>query len=381
MNPLKRLQEFGQSVYLDEIRRSWLVDGTLAKLIADDGLRGVTSNPAIFHKAITGSTDYADAIARHARAGDSPSAAYEALVVDDIRDAADLFRETYDSSGGRFGFVSLEVSPELANDTATTVAEGRHLWKLLDRPNVFIKVPGTHAGLDAITQLTRDGINVNVTLLFGLERYGEVIDAYLAGLEQRLADGNPIDDVNSVASFFLSRIDVMIDPLLDAMAEKGDDKAELARSLRGKAAVASAKLAYEIFQQRFGRGDAGEERGQRYAKLSSSGAKVQRLLWASTGTKDPSYPDTKYVEPLIGEDTINTMPLDTLNAYRDHGDPAARVTDGLEEARRVVAELSSLGIELDEVSHKLEEEGIGKFVVPFRELMKAIEGELTGAMA
>lgn len=373
MNPLKRLQDFGQSVYLDEIRRSWLVDGTLQRLIDEDGLRGVTSNPAIFHKAITGSADYAEAIARHARAGDGPAASYEALVVDDIRDAADLFRKTYDDSGGRFGFVSLEVSPELANDTATTVAEGRHLWQLLARPNVFIKVPGTAAGLDAIRQLTREGINVNVTLLFGLERYERVIDAYLVGLEQRLADGNPIAQVNSVASFFLSRIDVMIDPLLDALAEKGGAEGEKARSLRGRAGVASAKLAYEIFQQQFGAG------AQRFARLQASGAKVQRLLWASTGTKDPSYPDTKYVEPLIGEDTINTMPLDTMDAYRDHGEPAARVTDGLEDSRRTVAELSSLGIELDEVSHKLEEEGIGKFVVPFRNLLETIEKELAGA--
>src|SRR5690606_24361369 len=227
----------------------------------------------------------------------------------------------------------------------------------------------------------REGINVNVTLLFGLERYAEVIDAYLTGLEQRLADGHEISHVNSVASFFLSRIDVMIDPLLDAMAEKGGADGELARSLRGKAAVASAKLAYEIFQQRFGKGEASDERGQRYAKLREAGAKVQRLLWASTGTKDPSYPDTKYVEPLIGEDTINTMPRETPNAYRDHGDPAPRVTHGLDDARRTVAELARIGIDLGEVSHKLEEEGIGKFVVPFRELMKAIESELAGAVA
>lgn len=375
MNPLKRLQEFGQSVYLDEIRRSWLTDGTLQKLIDDDGLRGVTSNPAIFHKAIAQSTDYAEAIARHARAGDAPTTAYEALVIDDIRDAADLFQQTYGVSSGRFGFVSLEVSPELANDAATTVVEGRHLWRLLNRPNVFIKVPGTQAGLDAITQLTREGINVNVTLLFGLERYGRVIDAYLEGLEQRLDDDKPIDSVNSVASFFLSRIDVMIDPLLDALAQKGGADGEKARALRGKAGVASAKLAYEIFLQHFG------DDAQRFKKLKASGAKVQRLLWASTGTKDPSYPDTKYVEPLIGEDTINTMPLDTLDAYRDHGEPAARVMDDLEDARQTVAELASLGIALAEVSHKLEEEGIGKFVVPFRSLMETLEGQLSGTVA
>src|SRR5690606_31863504 len=244
---------------------------------------------------------------------------------------------------------------------------------LLDRPNVFIKVPGTVAGLDAISQLTREGINVNVTLLFGLERYERVIDAYLSGLEQRVADGKSIADVNSVASFFLSRIDVMIDPLLDTLAEKGGAGGEKAGALRGQAAVASAKLAYEIFQQRFGEG------AERFAKLRAEGGKVQRLLWASTGTKDPSYPDTKYVEPLIGPDTINTMPLDTLDAYRDHGEPAERVSVDLEDARRTVAELASLGIELDDVSHKLEEEGIGKFVVPFRNLMETIEKELSGA--
>ena len=374
MNPLKRLQEFGQSVYLDEIRRSWLNDGKLKGLIDDDGLRGVTSNPAIFHKAITGSSDYAEAIARHSAAGDSTAATYEALVINDIQDAADLFRETYDTSGGRFGFVSLEVSPELANDTAMTVAEGRHLWDLLDRPNVFIKVPATVAGLGAITELTRDGINVNVTLLFGLERYEGVIDAYLSGLEQRVADGKPIANVNSVASFFLSRIDVLIDPQLDDLAAKGGADATKAKALRGKAAIASAKLAYEIYLRHFGVG------AERFNKLRSHGAKVQRLLWASTGTKDPSYSDTKYVEPLIGQDTINTLPLDTLEAYRDHGDPAERVTDGLDDARRTVTDLSSLGIELLDVANELEEEGISKFVKPFRNLLETIEKELAGTV-
>lgn len=370
MNPLKRLQDFGQSVYLDAIRRSWLTDGTLKGLIAEDGLRGVTSNPAIFHKAIAGSNDYAEAIAVHARAGDGAAATYEALAVQDIRDAADHFRDTYESSGGRFGFVSLEVSPELANDTAMTISEGRHLWELLDRPNVFIKVPATVAGLDAIRQLTRDGINVNVTLLFGLERYERVIDAYLTGLEQRVADGNPIANVNSVASFFLSRIDALVDPRLDDLAAAGGADAELAKSLRGTAAVGSAKLAYEIYEQQFG--------GERFAKLKQDGAKVQRLLWASTGTKDPTYSDIKYVEPLVGQDTVTTLPVDTMDAYRDHGEPADRVGEGLEDARKAVADLATLGIDLKDVADQLEEEGVVIFVEPFRDLLETIEQELAG---
>ena len=369
MNPLKSLQEHGQSVYLDEIRRSWLDDGTLQTLIDRDGLRGVTSNPAIFHKAITQSDDYADVITRLARDGSDVARAYEDIVIDDIQRAADLFRPTYDGSGGKYGFVSLEVSPEVANDAEATYMEGKHLWQRLGRPNVFIKVPATVPGLEAIRRLIADGVNVNVTLLFGLERYERVIDAYMEGLEQRVAAGESALGINSVASFFLSRFDVMVDPMLDEM---GTDEAG---SLRGEAAIAYAKVAYEIFSRRFSEAD------ERWRPLAEAGARVQRLLWASTGTKDPSYPDTKYVEPLIGPETINTMPLETLDAYRDHGDPAARVTDGLEDARQVIARLKALGIDLEDVADRLEAEGVEKFVKPFRALMSGLEESLRGAAA
>jgi len=367
MNPLKRLQEHGQSVYLDEIRRSWLHDGTLQTLIDRDGLRGVTSNPAIFHKAIAKSDDYREAIAALAERGAGVDEAYEELVVEDIQRAADLFRPTYDGSGGRYGFVSLEVSPEVAHDEEATYREGSHLWRRLSRPNVFIKVPATVAGLGAIRRLIADGVNVNVTLLFGLERYERVIDAYLGGLEDRLGRGESVRGVNSVASFFLSRFDVMVDPLLDAI---GTDEA---RALRGRAAVAYAKVAYEVFGRRFADAD------PRWARLAAEGARVQRLLWASTGTKDPSYPDTKYVEPLIGPETINTMPLETLDAYRDHGEPAARVTEGLDEAKRVIADLKELGIDLEAVADRLEAEGVEKFVTPFRSLLSALDEALRAA--
>jgi transaldolase len=369
MNPLKRLQTFGQSVYLDEIRRSWLEDGTLARLIADDGLHGVTSNPAIFAKAITQSHDYDAAIAAHAAAGDDVLATYEALVIEDIQNAADAFRQVFDESGGRFGLVSLEVSPELADDTAGTVAEGRHLWRRLDRPNVFIKVPATLAGLEAITTLTREGVNVNVTLLFGLERYRQVIEAYLTGLEQRVADGASIAGVISVASFFLSRLDVLLDPRFDAMADAGGVHADTARSLRGTVATASAKLAYGIYQEAFG---APGSWSTRFAPLAERGAEPQRLLWASTGSKDPAYPDTKYVEPLIGPDTINTLPLDTLDAYRDHGTPAATVTADVDAARETIAALPALGIDLLAATDQLEREGVTKFITPYRGLLDAL---------
>lgn len=364
MNPLKRLQEHGQSVYLDEIRRSWLDDGTLQTLIDRDGLRGVTSNPAIFHKAITQSDDYHDAIARLARGGGTVADAYEDIVIEDIQRAADLFAPTHEASGGKYGFVSLEVSPEVANDAEATYIEGKHLWQRLARPNVFIKVPATVPGLDAIKRLIGDGINVNVTLLFGLERYERVIDAYVSGLEERLAAGESVRGVNSVASFFLSRFDVMVDPLLD---EVGTDEAS---SLRGQAAIAYAKVAYEVFSRRFSDAD------ERWRPLAKAGARVQRLLWASTGTKDPSYPDTKYVEPLIGPETVNTMPLETLDAYRDHGDPATRVTEGLSGAKRVIERLAAMGIDLEEVADRLEAEGVEKFVKPFRGLMGALEESL-----
>ena len=375
MNPLTKLHEYGQSIYLDEIRRSWIHEGQLQRLIDNDGLRGVTSNPAIFQKAIVQSSDYDEAISSHAGAGSSALQTYEDLVVTDIQGAADLFRPMYDASDGEHGYVSLEVSPELAHDEEGTVAEGLHLWRLLDRPNVFIKVPATLAGVPAIRRLIAAGVNVNVTLIFGLDRYRQVIDAYLSGLEERRQSGQDVGRVASVASFFLSRIDVMVDPLLDRVADNGGPQASGAAQLRGTAAVASAQSAYQIYLSEF-------VHGHRFGALAAAGATPQRLLWASTSSKDPAYSDLKYVEPLIGQDTINTLPLDTLEAYRDHGEPAAdRVLEGAADAQALLTALSGVGVDLDAVVAKLEEEGVEKFIKPYRSLLATLEEALGGAGA
>lgn len=362
MNPLRRLQDFGQHVYLDEISRRMLTDGSLQKLIDEDGINGVTSNPAIFEKAIAGSDDYADAIRELAAAGHGVEAIYEELVVRDIRDAADAFRPQFDASSGLSGFVSLEVSPLLADDTEGTVSEARHLWQRLDRPNVFIKVPGTAAGVPAVRQLTEDGINVNVTLLFGLDRYREVALAFIEGLERRLEQGLPVSGIESVASFFLSRIDVLLDPQLTALGS------EDAAALRGRVAIANAQAAWLAWQELFG--------SARFARLQAQGARPQRLLWASTGTKDPAYSDTMYVEPLIGPDTINTMPPATLDAYRDHGEPADRLAAGAAGAQEVLASLAAVGIDLDAATRQLEQEGVEKFRQPFNSLLETIKSQL-----
>ncbi len=364
MNPLRQLAQLGQSVYLDELGRGMLRTGDLARLIDEDGLHGVTSNPAIFEKAIARTDHYDEAIADLAKSGIDVVEIYETLVIEDIQNAADLFRERYRASDGRHGYVSLEVAPDLAHDAEGTVAEARRLWQLLDRPNVFVKVPGTEAGLAAIEQLTSEGINVNVTLLFGLDRYADVAEAYLRGLEARAERGEPLDAIASVASFFLSRIDVAIDPVLDRIAEAGGARGDQARALRGTAAVASAKGAWQRYRQTFG--------GERFARLAALGARPQWLLWASTGTKDPAYPATKYVEPLIGADTVTTLPRETLDAYRAQGEPELRLEEGLDAAAAQLAELAELGIDLDAVTATLEREGVAKFVEPFDALMEAL---------
>jgi transaldolase len=370
MNPLARLPEFGQSVYVDEIRRSWLDDGTLQRFVSEDAVRGVTSNPAIFEKSIAQTDDYQEAIAALASAGRAVDEIYETLVVEDIARAADVFRPQFDASNGRYGWVSLEVSPKLANDTDGTVEEARRLFAKVDRPNVFIKVPGTAAGVPAIGQLIELGIPVNVTLLFGLERYIEVHQAYMNALQRRVDAGKDAN-VASVASFFLSRIDVAIDPQLDGIAAASGVHAERAQSLKGRVAVDNAKVAYADYLERI---DTPEWRA-----LEAQGARPQRLLWASTGTKNPDYVDTMYVEPLIGPDTVNTMPVGTLNAYRDHGDPATRITDGLDDARERLAALAELGIDLDAVTGKLETEGVEKFITPFESLMATLQDAVSQA--
>ncbi len=373
MNPLQRLSELGQSVYLDEISRGMVADGDLRRLIDDDGVDGVTSNPAIFEKAMVHSHDYDEALADLAGRDLNVTQVYETLAIEDVQAAADLFAERHRASLGQHGYVSLEVIPSLAHDVRGTIEEARRLWTRLDRPNVFVKVPGTRAGLTAFEQLTREGINVNVTLLFGLERYAEVAEAYVRALAWRAEHGEPLHAIQSVASFFLSRIDVAVDARLGAVAQGGGTKAAAAERLRGKAAIASAKGAWERYEAIFG--------SERFARLAMLGARPQRLLWASTGTKDPAYPDTMYVEALIGAHTITTLPRDTLDAYRDHGDPALRLTDGLDEARDQLRALADVGVDLDEVTAELEREGVEKFVKPFDALLAALGRTLSKARA
>jgi transaldolase len=324
----------------------------------------MTSNPSIFEKAIADSHDYDEDIRAMALDGKGVGAIYESLSQRDVQSAADEFRPLYDKTDGTDGFVSLEVNPHLAHDTRGTTEEGRRLWAALNRPNVLIKVPATANGLPAIQQLIGEGISVNVTLLFGLPRYRQVVEAYLAGVEARAAQGKPVKHLASVASFFVSRIDALVDPLLEKITARGGKEADLAKAARGQTAIASAKMAYRIYQEIFG--------SDRFKELAAQGARAQRLLWASTSTKNPDYSDVKYVEALIGPDTVDTAPLETLDAYRDHGEPKARLEQDVEEARRLLARLPELGIGIDDVTRQLEDEGVEKFNKPFDKLMETL---------
>ena len=363
-NPILDLEAFGQSVWLDYLRRNALDNGALQQLINQDGVSGLTSNPSIFEKAIAESTDYDKEIHTLALQNKSIEEIYQALTVEDIQRAADLFRPTFDRLEGADGFVSLEVSPKLAHDTEGTINEARQLWAAVNRPNLFIKVPATRAGLPAIQQLIGAGINVNITLLFGLPRYREVAEAYLVGLETLAARGQPLAQVSSVASFFLSRIDVLIDPMLEKLQQGKNAAAKDITGLHGQVAIASAKVAYQIYQEIFG--------SERYRKLALIGARTQRLLWASTGTKNPKYSDVKYVETLIGHATINTMPPETLNAYRDHGKPSSQLEKGVQEGYQVLEGLRQAGIDLDALTQQLEDEGVKKFSQAFEQLIIAL---------
>lgn len=360
---LRRIEALGQSLWLDHIERALLAGGGLERLIRDDGISGVTSNPAIFEKAIAQHAEYDAAIALLARRGLGAQEIYETLAIEDVCRAADLLRDVYDTSCGRDGYVSLEVSPHLAYDTAATVAEAKRLWNRVKRPNLMIKVPATRAGLPAIRQLIAAGVNVNVTLLFGVARYREVAGSYLAGLEDRLANGDALDHIASVASFFLSRIDTLVDGFLDR-----DNRAQARElrgdALRGRVAIACARLAYQEYQ--------GLVRSARWQALAAHGARAQRLLWASTSTKDPAYDDVKYVEALIGPDTINTLPPETLAAYRDHGNPALRLEEQMKAARALPGQLAVLGLDLDAVSDELERQGVQKFIEPYERLLATL---------
>jgi transaldolase len=364
-NPLLKLKALGQSIWLDFSSREFLASGQLQQLVEKDGVGGVTSNPAIFKKAIADSHVYDEAIRLLVEEGKRIEEIYQTLVVEDIRWVADVLRSVYNHTAGADGFVSLEVSPHLAHDTEGTIEEARRFWATVNRPNLFIKVPATQAGLPAIRQLISEGININITLLFGLPRYKEVAQAYIAGLAKRAEAGHPIDSIHSVASFFLSRIDVLVDQQLEELVKADSSIAPFAQALKGQVAIASAKTAYQMYRDIFSEGQ--------FQALKTRGARVQRLLWASTSTKNPAYSDVKYIEPLIGPQTINTMPLETLEAYRDHGQPELRLEEGVSDAYEILSQLAKLGINLAQVTQQLETEGVQKFIEPYDQLMTALE--------
>jgi transaldolase len=363
-NPLNKLEALGQSIWLDYIRRDLIESGELQRLIRKDGLRGMTSNPSIFEKAIAESNIYDQDIRDIALREKNVKAIYETLSQRDVQNAADEFRTVYDRTDGNDGYVSLEVNPHLAHDTKGTIEEARRLWSALNRPNVFIKVPATSDGLPAIRQLISEGININVTLLFGLPRYRQVAEAYIAGLEARVDQGKPVKQIASVASFFLSRIDTLLDPLVEKIIESGSKEPEIAKKVHGQVAISSAKVAYQIYKEIFG--------SARFKKLADKGARIQRLLWASTSNKNPDYSDVKYIEALIGPDTVNTVPLETINAYRDHGDPKPRLEQKVKEANWIMAQLPELNTDIDKVTQQLEDEGVNKFDDPFDKLMDTL---------
>ena len=361
-NPLVQLHQLGQSIWLDDIGKKMLNDGSLAKLIKDDAVAGVTSNPAILSHSITSDPLYGQAIKDLLPKVKSSMEIYEALAIDDLQRAADLFRPLYDSEQGKDGFVSLEVSPHLAFDTEGSIKDARRLWGALNRPNAFIKIPGTQPGVAAIRQVIADGINVNVTLLFSPERYRAVANAYIEGLEKRVAEKKPVDRVASVASFFLSRIDSNVDPKLDKMAASGQ---AAAKELRGQAAIANAAHAYEIYEELIA--------SPRWQALAKAGARPQRLLWASTSAKDKSFSPIKYVEELIGPNTVNTAPLETINAYRQSGKPQLTLKKHIAESKGIRDGLNKLGIDLEDVARELEQEAVKKFVEPFDKLQGWLE--------
>jgi transaldolase len=364
---LRELARYGQSPWYDSLRRGILVSGELARYIEEDGLSGLTTNPAIYEKAIAGGgTDYDAALARLLPRRDlDAKAIYETLAIQDIQAAADLLRPVYDRTHRKDGYVSLEVAPDRAHDREATVEEARRLWRALQRENVFIKVPATSAATQAIRQLLEEGINVNVTLLFSRHAYEQVAEAHEAALEARLARGEDVSRVASVASFFVSRVDTLVDKKLDQLGRERPELAARAAGLRGQIGIANAKLAYQDWRARVAE--------PRWARLAAAGAMPQRLLWASTSTKDPRYRDVMYVEELIGPETVDTMPPATFEAFRDHGRVAATLEAGLDDSRAALAELASLGFSLDELTDELLGEGIRLFEEPFGKLLAAIE--------
>jgi transaldolase len=368
INRLRALGELGQSIWLDYIRRDLYTGPGLLRLIEEDGLKGMTTNPTIFEKAIAETDLYDAQIHSVAEQGLSTASIFQALAIEDVRQVADVLKSTHDSCGGADGFVSIEANPHLAHDTQGTIAEVRELWTLCARPNVMVKIPGTREGLPAIRECLALGININITLLFSIQRYREVINAYLTALESRVESGLPIDGIHSVASFFVSRVDTNTDKKLEAVlsdARPSEYERQLAGSLRGKFGIANARMAYKLFEETFN--------GPRFSKLRAQGAHVQRPLWASTSTKNPAFPDLYYVEALTAPNSVDTMPLETLNAYRDHGEPKIRIHDDLPEAHAIVRKLGELGIDPLRIGLELEEEGVTKFEHSYDKILAVVE--------
>jgi transaldolase len=359
MNPLLDLNASGQSVWLDFITRQFIAEGKLAKLIREDGVSGVTSNPTIFQKAIMGGKEYDETIARLIREGKNNDQIFDVLSIEDIQKACDAFRPVYDKTQGADGYVSLEVNPHLARDTKTTLSEAQRLFKAVARPNVMIKIPATHEGLSAIEQAIGQGININITLIFALDRYQEVMNAWLAGLERLDKAGKPLSSVASVASFFVSRVDSLIDGQLEKKKPAGWE------NLMGKAAIANAQLAYDMFLKM--------KNSPRFQALAAKGARVQRPLWASTSTKNPKYRDVLYVEELIGPETVNTLPLATIDAVRDHANVKKALPVDAAQAQKPIQELTKVGIMMTDVTKQLEEEGLKLFSASYDELMKSLD--------
>ncbi|MGD8458165.1 MAG: transaldolase [Anaerolineales bacterium] len=365
MNKSQKVFNLSQSIWYDNIERSLLVDGGMADMIDKGLIYGVTSNPSIFNNAIAKTNHYDSDLVPLVKDGKNAEEIFEILAVEDIRCAADLFSDMYISTNGGDGYVSLEVNPDIANDTRATISEAKRLWDLVDRSNLMIKIPATKEGLPAITDAIVNGLNVNVTLIFSLERYEQVMDAYLKGLETRILDGEPVENIASVASFFVSRIDTKVDNYLDEIISLSDGREELAKNTQGKVAVASAKEAYQRFQKVFG--------SERFTPLQEKGARVQRPLWASTSTKNPNYSDVLYVDSLIGPDTVNTIPPSTLLAFNDHGVVKNALEDDLDEARKTLSDLDSLGISINQVTEELENEGVAAFSSAYHKLLDSVE--------
>jgi transaldolase len=366
-NPLLTVKSLGQSIWLDSIRRGHIASGDLARMVERDGVSGETSNPAIFEKAIVGGNDYTGAIVDLVGQGKSALDVYETLAVADVTAACDVFRPVYDATKGLDGFVSLEVSPRLAYDTQGTIAEAQRLWRLVNRPNVMIKIPGTPAGLPAIEQCLTEGLNINITLLFAVPVYEDVARTYVRALEARVAKGKAVDRIASVASFFVSRIDTLADTWIEEKRKSAPSLDAELRSLEGHIAIANAQRAYQRFLAIFG------EPG--FRALAEKGARVQRPLWASTSTKNPKYRDVVYVESLIGKDTVNTLPFETIDAFRDHGKAQPTIERGVDEAEATLSKLESLGISLQAVTDQVLREGVEKFAEPFNKLIQTIEAK------